>query len=120
VHTDDAAAVAERITNGGAVFLGDWAPVSRGDYCAGSNHVLPTMGSAARGSGLGVHSFMKVSQVIDYDRGALADVAEHIDALAASEQPPAHGRAVDIRFEEKTGVARSGGRPTRGSATRGA
>ena len=100
VHTDDAAAVAERITNGGAVFLGDWAPVSLGDYCAGSNHVLPTMGTAAHGSGLGVHSFIKVSQVIDYDRGALAEVAEHIDALAASEQLPAHGRAVDIRFEE--------------------
>lgn len=100
VHTDDAAAVAERITNGGAVFLGDWSPVSLGDYCAGSNHVLPTMGTAAHGSGLGVHSFIKVSQVIDYDRGALAEVAEHIDALAASEQLPAHGRAVDIRFEE--------------------
>ena len=100
VHTDDAAAVAERITNGGAVFLGDWSPVSLGDYCAGSNHVLPTMGTAAHGSGLGVHSFIKVSQVIDYDSGALAEVAEHIDALAASEQLPAHGRAVDIRFEE--------------------
>nr|WP_216629658.1 histidinol dehydrogenase [Brevibacterium renqingii] len=100
VHTADAAAVARRITNGGAVFLGDWAPVALGDYCAGSNHVLPTMGTAAHGSGLGVHSFIKVSQVIDYDREALAAVAEHIDALAASEQLPAHGRAVDIRFEE--------------------
>src|SRR5699024_9409991 len=57
VHTDDAAAVAERITNGGAVFLGDWSPVSLGDYCAGSNHVLPTMGTAAHGSGLGGPSF---------------------------------------------------------------
>jgi histidinol dehydrogenase len=100
VHTAYAAAVARRITNGGAVFLGDWAPVALGDYCAGSNHVLPTMGTAAHGSGLGVHSFIKVSQVIDYDREALAAVAEHIDALAASEQLPAHGRAVDIRFEE--------------------
>src|SRR5699024_1466019 len=100
VHTDDAAAVAERITNGGAVFLGDWSPVSLGDYCAGSNHVLPTIGTAAHGSGLGVHSFSKVSQVIDYARGPLAEVAEHDDAPAASEQRPAHGRAVDIRFEE--------------------
>ena len=100
VHTADAAAVAERITSGGAVFLGDFAPVSLGDYCAGSNHVLPTMGTAAHGSGLGVHSFIKVSQVIDYDRQALSEVAEHIDVLAASEQLPAHGRAVDIRFEE--------------------
>ncbi|WP_166972333.1 histidinol dehydrogenase [Brevibacterium atlanticum] len=101
VHTADAAAVASRITNGGAVFLGDWSPVSLGDYCAGSNHVLPTMGTAAHGSGLGVHSFIKVSQVIDYGRQALSEVAGHIGALAQSEQLPAHGRAVDIRFEEQ-------------------
>jgi histidinol dehydrogenase len=101
IHTADAASVAGRITNGGAVFLGDWAPVALGDYCAGSNHVLPTMGTAAHGSGLGVHSFIKVSQVIDYDREALAEVAGHIGALAEREQLPAHGRAVDIRFEEQ-------------------
>ncbi|HCG57519.1 MULTISPECIES: histidinol dehydrogenase [Brevibacterium] len=100
VHTADGHSAAARITNGGAVFVGDWAPVSLGDYCAGSNHVLPTMGTAAHGSGLGVHSFIKVSQVIDYDRSALAEVAEHIEVLADSEQLPAHGRAVSIRFEE--------------------
>ena len=100
VHTAEAHSVAEQITNGGAVFVGDWAPVSLGDYCAGSNHVLPTMGTAAHGSGLGVHSFIKVSQVIDYDRSALAEVADHIEVLAASEALPAHGRAVSIRFEE--------------------
>ncbi|MDN5876655.1 MAG: histidinol dehydrogenase [Brevibacterium sp.] len=100
VHTADAHSVAARITNGGAVFVGDWSPVSLGDYCAGSNHVLPTMGTAAHGSGLGVHSFIKVSQVIDYDRSALAEVADHIEVLAVSEQLPAHGRAVSIRFEE--------------------
>ncbi|MDN6372514.1 MAG: histidinol dehydrogenase, partial [Brevibacterium aurantiacum] len=100
VHTAEADTVAARITNGGAVFVGDWSPVSLGDYCAGSNHVLPTMGTAAHGSGLGVHSFIKVSQVIDYDRSALAEVADHIEVLADSEQLPAHGRAVSIRFEE--------------------
>lgn len=100
VHTADASAVAQRITNGGAVFVGDWAPVALGDYCAGSNHVLPTMGTAAHGSGLGVHSFIKVSQVIDYDRAALSEVADHIAVLSASEQLPAHGQAVRIRFEE--------------------
>lgn len=100
IHTAAAAEVAKRITNGGAVFVGDHSPVSLGDYCAGSNHVLPTLGTAAHGSGLGVHSFIKVSQVIDYDRDALAEVAEHIEVLSASEQLPAHGRAVDIRFEE--------------------
>ncbi|MCI4010257.1 histidinol dehydrogenase [Brevibacterium sp. ZH18] len=100
VHTADASAAAQRITNGGAVFVGDWAPVALGDYCAGSNHVLPTMGTAAHGSGLGVHSFIKVSQVIDYDRAALSEVADHIAVLSASEQLPAHGQAVRIRFEE--------------------
>ena len=100
VHTAQASAVAARITNGGAVFVGDWAPVSLGDYCAGSNHVLPTLGTAAHGSGLGVHSFIKVSQVIEYDRSALAEVADHVEVLSVSEQLPAHGRAVSIRFEE--------------------
>lgn len=100
IQTVHAEAVAGRIINGGAVFLGDHAPVSLGDYCAGSNHVLPTMGTAAHGSGLGVHSFLKVSQVIDYDRDALSEVAEHIRVLSASEDLPAHGAAVTIRFEE--------------------
>lgn len=100
IHTADDAAVVERIVNGGAVFVGPYAPVALGDYAAGSNHVLPTMGTAAHGSGLGVHSFLKVSQVIDYGRPALGDVAEHIVALATVEQLPAHGRAVSIRFEE--------------------
>ena len=100
IHTAEAGEVASRITNGGAVFIGDWSPVSLGDYCAGSNHVLPTLGTAAHGSGLGVHSFIKVSQVIDYDKAALKEVAHHIEVLSASEQLPAHGRAVGIRFEE--------------------
>jgi len=91
-------AVAERVTNGGAVFLGDHSPVALGDYCAGSNHVLPTMGNAAHASALGVQSFLKVSQVIDYPAPALAAVADHIVALAADEDLPAHGAAVSLRF----------------------
>ncbi|RAF71503.1 histidinol dehydrogenase, partial [Burkholderia multivorans] len=63
-------------------------------------HVLPTMGTAAHGSGLGVHSFLKVSQVIDYSRPALGEVRDHVVALARTENLPAHGRAVAIRFEE--------------------
>ncbi|MBE4695845.1 MULTISPECIES: histidinol dehydrogenase [Brevibacterium] len=100
IHTADDRAVAARIVNGGAVFVGPYAPVSLGDYCAGSNHVLPTMGTAAHGSGLGVHSFLKVSQVIDYSRPALGEVRDHVVALARTENLPAHGRAVAIRFEE--------------------
>lgn len=100
IHTADDRAVAARIVNGGAVFVGPYSPVALGDYCAGSNHVLPTMGTAAHGSGLGVHSFLKVSQVIDYSAPALGEVAGHVAALAETENLPAHGRAVSIRFEE--------------------
>lgn len=98
VMTVDAAAVAEQVRSAGAIFIGQSAPVSLGDYCAGSNHVLPTSGTAAFASGLSVHTFLRAIQVIDYDRAALAAVAEHIVTLAAAEDLPAHGDAVSIRF----------------------
>ncbi|MFZ2512522.1 MAG: histidinol dehydrogenase, partial [Gordonia sp. (in: high G+C Gram-positive bacteria)] len=98
IMTRDAAAVAERVTNAGAIFVGDYAPVSLGDYCAGSNHVLPTSGSARYASGLSVQSFLRGVHVIDYDREALAGVAETVVTLAAAEDLPAHGDAVQVRF----------------------
>lgn len=98
IHTQDAVAVAARITAAGAVFVGPHSPVSLGDYCAGSNHVLPTSGTAAFASGLNVNTFLKAIQVIDYDRAALRDVAGHVIALANAEDLPAHGDAVGIRF----------------------
>ena len=72
--------------------------MSLGDYCAGSNHVLPTSGTAAFASGLNVNTFLKAIQVIDYDRAALDEVAGHVIALANAEDLPAHGDAVAIRF----------------------
>nr|WP_245356746.1 histidinol dehydrogenase [Paeniglutamicibacter kerguelensis] len=99
IHTMDAAGVAERITAAGAVFVGSHSPVSLGDYCAGSNHVLPTSGTAAFASGLNVNTFLKAIQVIDYDRAALSEVAGHVIALANAEDLPAHGDAVAIRFD---------------------
>ncbi len=98
IHTANAAADAARITAAGAVFIGPNAPVSLGDYCAGSNHVLPTSGTAAFASGLNVNTFLKAIQVIDYDRAALSAVAPHVIALANAEDLPAHGDAVAIRF----------------------
>ena len=98
LHVADPAAVAQRITNGGAVFVGAHSPVALGDYIAGSNHVLPTMGTAAFGDCLSVHAFLRVSQVIDYSRDALAQVADHITAVAEAENLPAHGEAVRVRF----------------------
>lgn len=98
IHTANAHADAARISAAGAIFIGSHAPVSLGDYCAGSNHVLPTSGTAAFASGLNVNTFLKAIQVIDYDRAALQVVAPHVVALANAEDLPAHGDAVAIRF----------------------
>lgn len=98
IQTADAAAVAERITNAGAIFVGPYSPVSLGDYMAGSNHVLPTGGCAHFASGLGVHSFVKAVQVIEYSAPALREVADRIVAFADAEDLPAHGEAVQARF----------------------
>ncbi|WNI15098.1 histidinol dehydrogenase [Actinacidiphila sp. ITFR-21] len=98
IHTEDAPAVAARVRNAGAVFVGPHAPVSLGDYCAGSNHVLPTGGCACHSSGLSVQSFLRGIHVVDYSRAALAEVAHHVVTLAEAEDLPAHGAAVSVRF----------------------
>ncbi|HEX5087248.1 MAG TPA: histidinol dehydrogenase [Nocardioides sp.] len=98
IHTADAASVAGRIRNAGAIFVGPHAPVSLGDYCAGSNHVLPTGGCACHSSGLSVRAFTKSVHVVDYSREALAEVAGHVVTLAEAEDLPGHGAAVRVRF----------------------
>ncbi len=98
IHTEDAAARAARVHNAGAIFLGPFAPVSLGDYCAGSNHVLPTAGCACHSSGLSVRAFLKSVHVVDYSREALAEVADHVVSLAEAEDLPGHGAAVRVRF----------------------
>jgi histidinol dehydrogenase len=98
IQTRDARAVAERVRNAGAIFVGTWSPVSLGDYCAGSNHVLPTGGCARHQSGLSVQTFLRGVQLIEYDEAALRDVAGHVVALAQAEDLPAHGEAVSARF----------------------
>ncbi|MEO5852482.1 MAG: histidinol dehydrogenase [Nocardioides sp.] len=102
IHTADAAAVAARVRNAGAIFVGPHAPVSLGDYCAGSNHVLPTGGCACHSSGLSVRAFTKSVHVVDYTRDALADVADHVTALAEAEDLPGHGAAVRARFADSS------------------
>ncbi|GAA4353179.1 histidinol dehydrogenase [Angustibacter luteus] len=97
IHTRDAAAVAARVRNAGAIFVGPYAPVSLGDYLAGSNHVLPTGGCACHSSGLSVQSFLRGVHVIEYDRAALEQVADHVVALAEAEDLPGHGDAVRAR-----------------------
>ena len=98
IMTADAPAVAGRVRNGGAIFVGDHAPVSLGDYCAGSNHVLPTGGSARFTSGLSVQTFLRGVHVVDYDAAALAEVGPHVIALAEAEDLPSHGAAVAVRL----------------------
>ncbi|MEB3048509.1 histidinol dehydrogenase [Mycolicibacter sp. MYC123] len=99
IQTADAPAVAARIRSAGAIFVGPYAPVSLGDYCAGSNHVLPTAGSARHSSGLSVQTFLRGVHVIDYTEAALKDVSGHVIALAQAEDLPSHGEAVRRRFE---------------------
>lgn len=91
--------VLPKITNAGAIFLGEYSPVSLGDYLAGSNHVLPTGASAKFSSGLGVHTFLRPQQVIDYSKDALEEHVRSLPLFANAEDLPAHGEAVLKRFE---------------------
>ncbi len=100
IHTRDAREWAMRVRNAGAIFVGTYSPVSLGDYAAGSNHVLPTAGSARHSSGLSVQSFLRGIHVIEYDENALRDVAPHVLALSAAEDLPGHGDAIRVRFPE--------------------
>ena len=98
IVTADASAVAARVRNAGAIFVGPYAPVSLGDYLAGSNHVLPTGGTARHTGGLSVQSFLRGIHVVDYSRDALAAVAPHITALGGAEDLGAHVEAVQTRL----------------------
>ena len=100
IQTRDAASVAARVRNAGAVFVGPWSPVSLGDYAAGSNHVLPTGGCACHSSGLSVQSFLRGIHVVTYSSEALREVGGHVVTLARAEDLPAHGEAVLARHPE--------------------
>jgi len=101
ILTADAAAVASRIRNAGAIFVGPFSPVSLGDYLAGSNHVLPTGGTARHTGGLSVQSFLRGIHVVDYTREALGAVAPHITALGGAEDLGAHVEAVQTRLRSQ-------------------
>ena len=98
IQTADADAVVPRIRNAGAIFRGPYSPVPLGDYMSGSNHVLPTGGTARFAAGLGVHTFMKPVEVIEYDEEGLKAIAARINDFAVSEDLPAHGECVLSRF----------------------
>jgi histidinol dehydrogenase len=99
IQARDAVKLAARVTNAGAVFAGPYAPVSLGDYLAGSNHVLPTGGTARHTSGLSVFPFLRLVNVIECDRETLTATAPLIDALGGAEDLAAHVEAVRVRVE---------------------
>jgi histidinol dehydrogenase len=97
VLTKDAAAIAAKVRNAGAIFVGPYTPVSLGDYLAGSNHVLPTGGTARFSGGLSVQSFLRSVHLVEYSEEALAEVAPYVDALGGAEDLAAHVAAVRVR-----------------------
>jgi histidinol-phosphate aminotransferase len=110
IQAEDAAGLAVRARNAGAIFVGPYAPVSLGDYLAGSNHVLPTGGTARHTAGLSVLAFVRGIHVVECSAAALAVAAPHIEALGAAEDLAAHVAAVRIRVPHGAGV---GTRPRR-------
>jgi histidinol dehydrogenase len=102
IQTKDSAKDAQKIRNAGAVFIGRFSPVSLGDYSAGSNHVLPTGGCACHSSGLSVQTFLRGLHFIEYNESAFTDIAPTVITLANSEDLPAHGEAMAVRFEDKS------------------
>lgn len=101
IQTKNANELAKSIRNAGAVFVGRFAPVSLGDYAAGSNHVLPTGGCACHSSGLSVQSFLRGLHFVQYDQASFNAIAETVITLANSEDLPAHGEAITARFENE-------------------
>jgi histidinol dehydrogenase len=103
INTANASALAERARNAGSVFVGPWTPESLGDYCSGTNHVLPTYGWARSHGALGVGDFMRRMTIQQASREALALVGPTAEKLAAIEGLEAHRMAVRSRLEKVTG-----------------
>jgi len=99
IHAAEPFKALERINNAGSIFLGDSSPAALGDYFAGPNHTLPTMGAARFASPLSVDDFIKKSSYVFYSREALRHAAGKIAAFARTEGLEAHARSVEARFE---------------------
>lgn len=96
----DAETWAKKIVNAGAIFMGSYTTEPLGDYFAGPNHTLPTMGTAAFSSPLGVYDFVKRSSLLEYDKDAFTAVADKVMRFANVEGLQAHGLAVRRRIDE--------------------
>ena len=102
IATADPGALAAKIRNAGAIFLGAYTPEVIGDYVAGSNHVLPTARSARFSSGLGVLDFMKRTSILKLDQKSLAALGPPAMTLARAEGLEAHRRSVAIRLPHRS------------------
>jgi histidinol dehydrogenase len=118
IQAADAAILARRVRNAGAVFVGPWAPVSLGDYLAGSNHVLPTGGSARYTGGLSTGTFLRCVHIVECDQQALAEAAPYIDALGGAEDLAAHVQAVRVRVPSQGALPAPGASPKDGAGGR--
>ncbi len=101
LQSDDARALLPSIRNAGSVFIGPWTPESVGDYCSGTNHVLPTNGYARSYSGLGVDQFLRQMTVQELTRDGLSSLRDTVSALAGLEGLDAHAAAVTVRLESR-------------------
>ncbi|NNL47425.1 MAG: histidinol dehydrogenase, partial [Acidimicrobiia bacterium] len=106
ILTEDATALADRITGAGSVFVGHWSPESAGDYATGANHVLPTGGLARSSGPLATTDFGSWRQEQELSRDGLQALLRTITSLAGTEGLDAHRLAATIRFEDppSTGV----------------
>jgi histidinol dehydrogenase len=103
LNTADAAGLADQAKNAGSVFIGPWTPESLGDYCSGTNHVLPTYGWARSHGALGPGDFMRRMTLQQASREALARVGPTAEILAETEGLDAHRMAVRARLDERGG-----------------
>lgn len=97
IQAQDAEAIAARAEDCGAIYCGPWSPPAAGDYVVGSNHVLPTSGSARFFSPLGVYDFVKRTNVVRLDAATLADIGPGAEKIANFEGLPNHARSVAVR-----------------------
>jgi histidinol dehydrogenase len=99
INTQNPRALLDSVTSAGSIFLGAWSPESVGDYCSGTNHVLPTYGFARSWSGLSVASFQKQVTVQELSSGGLRAIGPCTITLATAERLDAHANAVRVRLE---------------------
>jgi histidinol dehydrogenase len=93
--------IIKEITNAGAIFLGPYSPIPLGDYCAGTNHILPTGGSAKKYSGLNLYDFLKTIDVLRCDKDGLKNLSDTAIKLAEFEGLYAHKRSIEERLKDK-------------------